>query len=71
LIRTGQISKAGRLKIAQGRPCCCLRQPDLPPDPAAPRVVMIGNFDGFHRGHQAVAQAALEVAEGRMARSGF
>jgi riboflavin kinase/FMN adenylyltransferase len=25
---------------------------------------MIGNFDGFHRGHQSVAQAALEVADG-------
>ena len=39
-----------------------LRQPDLVPDPAAPRVVMIGNFDGFHRGHQAVAHAALDEA---------
>ncbi len=42
-----------------------VRQPDLPPDPTTPRVVMIGNFDGFHRGHQAVAEAALEVAEAR------
>jgi riboflavin kinase/FMN adenylyltransferase len=41
-----------------------LRQPQTPPDPAVPRVVMIGNFDGFHRGHQSVAQAALEVADG-------
>ncbi|MFK7791566.1 MAG: bifunctional riboflavin kinase/FAD synthetase [Devosiaceae bacterium] len=40
-----------------------LAQPDNPPDPTAPRVVMIGNFDGFHRGHQSVAQAALEVAQ--------
>lgn len=40
-----------------------LRQPDNPPDPTTHRVVMIGNFDGFHRGHQAVAQAALEVAD--------
>ncbi|WP_375571179.1 bifunctional riboflavin kinase/FAD synthetase [Ahrensia marina] len=40
-----------------------LRQPQTPPDPAVPRVVMIGNFDGFHRGHQAVAQAALNVAD--------
>ncbi len=40
-----------------------LRHPDLPPNPDRPRVVMIGNFDGFHRGHQSVAQAALTVAE--------
>ena len=40
-----------------------LREPDIPPSPAAPRIVMIGNFDGFHRGHQEVANAALQLAE--------
>ncbi len=39
-----------------------LRQPATPPDPICFRAVMIGNFDGFHRGHQSVAEAALEVA---------
>lgn len=40
-----------------------LHQPDLPPDPPKPRIVMIGNFDGFHRGHQAVADAAMVLAD--------
>lgn len=39
-----------------------MRQPETPPYPTTPRVVMIGNFDGFHRGHQSVAQAALDHA---------
>lgn len=39
-----------------------LCQPATPPDPTRFRVVVIGNFDGFHRGHQAVAEAALELA---------
>ncbi|MGD1886084.1 MAG: bifunctional riboflavin kinase/FAD synthetase [Cohaesibacteraceae bacterium] len=37
----------------------------MPPAPERPRIVMIGNFDGFHRGHQSVAEAALELAAQR------
>lgn len=40
-----------------------LRSPAQLPPPSRPRVVMIGNFDGFHRGHQAVADAALRYAD--------
>ena len=33
------------------------------PDSAAPLVLAIGQFDGVHRGHQAVFQAAVETAK--------
>ncbi len=39
------------------------------PDPLRGAIIALGNFDGFHRGHQAVAQEAIEWAraEGRPA----
>lgn len=40
-----------------------LHSPATPPSPLRPRVVMIGNFDGFHRGHQSVSDAALNYAQ--------
>lgn len=40
-----------------------LHSPTIPPSPSRPRVVMIGNFDGFHRGHQSVADAAMRYAQ--------
>lgn len=40
-----------------------LHSPAIPLPPSRPRVVMIGNFDGFHRGHQSVSDAALRYAE--------
>ncbi|MEM1288470.1 MAG: bifunctional riboflavin kinase/FAD synthetase [Pseudomonadota bacterium] len=35
-----------------------LLQPETVPAPVTPRVVVIGNFDGFHRGHQEVVSQA-------------
>lgn len=35
------------------------------PDPAAPLVLAIGQFDGVHRGHQSVFRAAVEAAKKR------
>lgn len=40
-----------------------LHSPATLPPPSRPRVVMIGNFDGFHRGHQSVSDAALHYAD--------
>lgn len=39
------------------------------PDPLRGAIIALGNFDGFHRGHQAVAREAIEWAraEGRPA----
>lgn len=34
-------------------------------DPQVPRLVVIGNFDGVHRGHQAVLRVAAKEAESR------
>ena len=31
---------------------------------AGPTVVTLGNFDGVHRGHQAVIHAARSIADG-------
>lgn len=42
-----------------------LRHPHRPPAPQRPRVVVVGNFDGFHRGHQLVIDAARALAAER------
>ncbi|WP_409483363.1 bifunctional riboflavin kinase/FAD synthetase [Arsenicicoccus dermatophilus] len=39
------------------------------PADLGPTVVTLGNFDGVHRGHRAVLQAALELAAGRDAQT--
>src|SRR6185503_241797 len=41
------------------QPFAVARGNDLPPDRLRRAVVAIGNFDGVHRGHRAVIQAAL------------
>ena len=41
---------------------------ELPPE-RPPVVASIGNYDGVHRGHQAILAAAVEDARGRGAKS--
>lgn len=61
---------AGALhQLVVSSPSMPLPGPDgaLPPplEPPIPRLVVIGNFDGVHQGHQAVLRAASEEARAR------
>lgn len=51
--------------FAKLRALLVLRPPQRLPTPRASRAVVIGNFDGFHRGHQAVIEAASAGAPER------
>ncbi len=71
--RAGEAFRAGTTHPAEAilrsmtgsphpQPFAVARGNDLPPDRLRRAVVAIGNFDGVHRGHRAVIQAALVQA---------
>src|ERR1700756_2578284 len=55
---------ATMMTAPHSQPFVVARGNDPPPDRLRRAVVAIGNFDGVHRGHRVVLQAALLQAKG-------